>query len=154
MVSTVQQRRGQADSGNDGDEANAGAAGVEREALSFSSADVQAFFAQHEVSAALALRHPATRTGVRLRPCTHALGVLCVQAEQTQLFAKQTQALNYDFRKERALDGDWQWEPISADGACCVTPLRHCTEPLRQCVLSAFLGPNHQDLRLAAPTPP
>jgi hypothetical protein len=85
MVSTVQQRRRQVDAGNDGDEANAGAAGVEREAPCFSSADVQAFFAQHE-------------------------------AEQTHLLAKQSQALNFDFREECALHGDWKWENISADG--------------------------------------
>ena len=30
-------------------------------------------------------------------------------------------SLNFDIEHERALPGDWQWSPVTADGAC-----RHC----------------------------
>ena len=76
MVSTVQHRREQADAGNGGDEANAAAAGAKREAP-FSDADLEAFFARHEVRIAPALWRPTTPAGVRLRAGTHTHWVLC-----------------------------------------------------------------------------
>ena len=75
MVSTVQQRREQADAGNDGDEAKAAAAGAKRE-TGLSTSDIEAFFAQHDVRIAPALWRPTPPAGVRLRAGTHTLRVL------------------------------------------------------------------------------
>lgn len=74
MVSHVQREQG-GNAGNDGGEANAGTGAADRGA-SPSFAEVEAFFAERQVSNVTAHCRPASPNGPRARAGTHALRVL------------------------------------------------------------------------------
>ena len=117
MVSHVQREQG-GNAGNDGGEAKAGTGAADRGA-SPSFAEVKAFFAERQVSNTTAhcyctLPPCVTERTPGARWHSRTAGAFARQAEH---LAKASQAYSFCFTQERALQGDWQWQAVTADGA-------------------------------------